>query len=74
MLARISHTFGLVGGRCPEFSLNINILWEIGHDDGKNSLFFNLPCLSWPASRKCLAKQAKLQRNFRSLMSMRNPD
>src|SRR5215211_1186494 len=46
-------------------------LLQIGHDGGKNSLFFNLPCLSWPATRKCLAKQAKLQRNFRPLMSSR---
>src|SRR3954469_6697704 len=69
-----STTFGLAGGRCPKFSPSINVLREIGHDGGKNSLFFNLLCLSWPATRKCLAKRAKLQRNFRSLMSSRVED
>src|SRR5215203_3115245 len=39
-IARISHTFGLVGGRCPKITPNINILREIGYDGGKNSLFF----------------------------------
>src|SRR5215213_3797363 len=68
-----STTFGVVGGRCSKFDFNINVLREIGHDGGKNSLFFSLPCLLWPATRKCLAKREKLQRNFRSLMSMRNP-
>src|SRR5215213_7075519 len=56
-------------GTMSKISPNINILREIGYDSGKNSLFFNLPCLSWPATRKCLAKQAKLQRNFRSLVT-----
>jgi hypothetical protein len=40
LLARISHTSGLAGGRHPEFILEINVLREIGHDSGKNSLFF----------------------------------
>src|SRR3954452_23685376 len=60
-------------GRRPEFSPAINVLREVGHDSGKNSLFFNPSCLSRLATRKCLTAQTNLQCNLRSSMSVRNP-